>query len=423
MYNSNLLSIQKLQFTDRPGAEIALLNLLTSMGHSDLKAVELSPKPESLNSINGLVTLADSTKLFFKTHTEETEELAEYYNSELLAKYGYPVINPKQVRTKPGEQIAFYEVISHRTLFDLVKFEEDQSPEKVQDFGTRLLIAQKDLDQRTTQIYQSTLKQTTAQTNANQPIHQLFSSRLAEKGRYGNFYRGKFVDFGSLSILFDELETLRWKINGVSYKSNLLQVVQEARKVLNPFTSTLSVIGHGDAHNGNIFFNADQNKLLYFDAAFAGRHNPLLDLTKPIFHNIFARWMYFPDEANQELSFRVKTQNDEIVVEHTFVPSLIRRRFLESKLKFVLQPLSLQLQKLGVTRDEQIALLRSALLCCPLLTVNLAAPYLGKGNLSERYQSISKLLGFALSIQLASEVSSGHSELQETINSIFDAIL
>src|SRR6516162_4203182 len=88
----NLNTIQKLQFNDKAAAERMLLEFLHRTQDPTIVAVELFPKPESLNSINGLVTFRDQRKLFFKSHTEEAEQLKEYYNATVLKGAGYPVI-------------------------------------------------------------------------------------------------------------------------------------------------------------------------------------------------------------------------------------------------------------------------------------------------------------------------------------------
>src|SRR4051794_41105384 len=114
-----LTEIQKKQFSDKTGAEIDLLHFLKEHEDRSIEKVELQPKPESLNSLNGFVTYETGDRYFFKTHTEENEKVCEYYNAEELAKSGYPVITSKQITQKVGKQIVLYQIISYPTLFDL----------------------------------------------------------------------------------------------------------------------------------------------------------------------------------------------------------------------------------------------------------------------------------------------------------------
>src|SRR5277367_5267957 len=123
---SLLTDIQKLQFSDKQKAEGDLLTFLKQNEDESIDQVELTPKPQSLNSINGFITYKNGERLFFKTHTEENEQLSEYYNADVLSKAGYPIFQIRQVTHRPGRQIALYEVISLPTLFDLLKSEEDE---------------------------------------------------------------------------------------------------------------------------------------------------------------------------------------------------------------------------------------------------------------------------------------------------------
>ena len=83
-----LSEIQKLQFSDKHRAEQAALSMIKPYRGSSVKFVELTPKPESLNSINGFVTFENGERFFFKAHTEENEQVSQYYNSSILAEAG-----------------------------------------------------------------------------------------------------------------------------------------------------------------------------------------------------------------------------------------------------------------------------------------------------------------------------------------------
>jgi hypothetical protein len=415
----NLNTIQKLQFNDKAAAERMLLEFLHRTQDPTIVAVELFPKPESLNSINGLVTFRDQRKLFFKSHTEEAEQLKEYYNATVLKGAGYPVITSNRVNTQPGQQMAFYEIIELPSLFDLVKQEEDAISNGLQEeLGQRLVKAQRNLDEQTFDVYKSTWQEISAGEHASAPVHQLFIHRLHEKGRVTNFYSGKRLKLNGDSIVFEDLATKRWLINGVEYTQTLTDLIKQSRHSLTP-SAGASVIGHGDAHNGNVFVDTKENKFFLFDPAFAGRHHPIIDLTKPLFHNVFAKWMYYPEQVAKEFEISCKVSDDTVVVEHTFMPSSIREELLHSKIELVLRPTLEYFRNKNMLPNDWQELLHSSLFCCPFLTVNLFADFVPNGTLAERYTLPIKLLGLAMAIELAATPSSGTSRLRTTIDPIF----
>lgn len=425
-----LIDVQKLQFSDKEAAEEAMLVFLREHEDATIGKVELNPKPESLNSINGFITYTGGKRFFFKTHVEESEKLSEYYNAEALAGAGYPVVSAKRIDSKVGSQIALYEILSFPTLFDLTKIEEDRILKDgaaaivgAEHSACTLIDEQILLDKRVFDIYRETLQPITAAQHSSAPVHQLFSHRLAMDGRFGLFYSNKNLAIGMASIPelpFQQLSRMRWKVNGVAYGGTLQEIVERSRRVVAP-NAGASVVGHGDAHNGNVFFdeNGKNGRLFFFDPAFAGRHNPLLDLVKPLFHNIFARWMYYPQEVVSEIDLSFELRDDEITIQHSFAPSEIRIQFLKSKLENLLFPLLELLRSQDLLAANWQEYMRSALFCCPFLTVNLFSPYNPEGTLSERYKLPIKLLGLATAVQFGSSEHEGADRLSELIDSIF----
>lgn len=366
MDDSTLQRIHKLQTTDKPAAEALLLDFIRQI-FPDLNpaSVELRPLAVSLNSFNGFLTLADGRKLFFKTHIEPGSVVGEYYNSQLLSEAGYPILKPLYASTEYGKQLLIYDLVEWPSLFDVAraieKGERDDLP--------ALREAQNQADDHLLQIYRRTLEWQAARDAAKSPVHQLFHHRLG--GRYDEFYKRKRFFFpGNKALAWETLCGRRWEINGVQFNGTLGETIQAARRRLRPDQAGWSVIGHGDAHNGNVFYKL--GGLLYFDPAFGGRHHPLLDLAKPLFHNVFADWMYHPHEVAAALSISYQDDGKLIHVEHNHAPTEVRRMFFASKVGRVLWPLVEE-------RDGRIsrfadwrAYLKSALLCCPLLTMNLA---------------------------------------------------
>lgn len=433
-----LLDIQKMQFSDKATAERWLLRFLQENEDAQIAKVELQPKPESLNSINGFITYANSERYFFKSHVEENEKVSEYYNASILAKAGYPVVSAKRIKQRPGQQIALYEILSLPTLFDLLKAEEEEEEESQHNqaaskSGDNLLEAQGELDNRVSAIFERTLTSQPAKMQEKAPVHQLFSHRLAEDGRFGLFYRNKALTLLQGPVSFEELSGMRWRINGAEYESTLQEIIWKARELLRPQAGP-AVIGHGDAHNGNIFVNMALEsgemlelanagekanaRLVMFDPAFAGEHDPLLDLTKPLFHNHFARWMYFPEQVDQEFALTYGVINNQITIEHSFQVSALRKKLLRIKIEQVVKPLVALLRQRNMLSAQWRQYLRCAMFCCPLLTVNLLAPFVASGTLSERYSINIKLLGLSMAVELGSAERSGTNALAELIDEI-----
>jgi hypothetical protein len=405
-----LSDIQKLQFSDKKRAEKAVLPLMPERDGVRASEVQLLPKPESLNSVNGYVTYPDGARYFFKAHTEENEKVSEYYNASLLRDAGYPVVSAKRIAHQPGQQFVLYEILTFATLFDVVKAEEDRSAgirsaavsaASGSEPAERILDAQIDLDRTVFEIYRKTLRTVSAEEDARAPIHQLFHHRLQDDGRYGLFYKGRSLQLENGTISFAELGKLKWTVNGVHCAQTLEELIDVSRDALRP-TGGAAVIGHGDAHNGNVFVDNNE-RLLFFDPAFAGVHSPLLDMVKPMFHNVFARWMYYPEQVSGEFELSYKIEGDRMIVNHSYQPSALRLAFLASRQHNLLDPTVALLKEKELLLQNWEQVIRSALFCCPFLTVNLFAPYVANGTLAERYPLAVKLLGLAMAVWLGSE--------------------
>jgi hypothetical protein len=382
-----LQEIQSLQFHDIPAASQRMLEFIRQ---SDLpfEPVEVTVRPlaVSLNSINGFITTATGQKLFFKTHIEPQSIISEYYNSAILAEAKYPVIQPLFGATEYGKQLLIYDYFDAPSLFDVLRAIETGQ----RDDGARVVRIQEEADRELAQIYHHTLQPLSAQEHGAAPIHQLFHHRLVG-GRYASFYEHQPVALPGRSMAFEELAGWRWRINGVEYRDSIEEIVARAVRILDPASrDAWSIVGHGDAHNGNVFLDGD--KLVYFDPAFAGRHDFLLDLTKPLFHNVFATWMYFPQAVAEQLRIDWQLRDGVIEVTHDFQPIPERVATLRSKLRSVLAPIRQELgDKLAPDWQDY---LKAALFCCPFLTMNLRDP--------AKFPPAITLLGLSLAVEMGS---------------------
>ena len=368
----SLATIQRLQFTEREKAERLLRRWFARHMHLKAESVTLMPRAVSLNSFNGFYRL-NGEEYFFKTHVEEQGVLEEYYHAELLHQAGYNIVKPLQTLHEEGRQMVVYPVVHWPVMFDLVRAVELG---KAEDFSAEMLVAAEKREcERLLSIYAATLAYSTAEENARAPIHQLFWHRLTG-GRLKSFYERKLVSFPPFShsqnagILFEELLKYRWNINGSEYQRTLGELIERATVVLKPAREAMTVTGHGDAHFGNVFLE-EQKDYLYFDPAFAGNHAPLLDIIKPLYHNVFAAWMYFPQEIARELQLSVTIRDTNIYVEHNYDLAPVRRAIFHTKLEYLLAPLLTMLVSREALPDDWMEIVPLALMCCPLLTVNL----------------------------------------------------
>lgn len=367
----SLATIQRLQFTEREKAELLLQRWFSHHMNLQVESITLAPKAVSLNSFNGIYRV-HGEEYFFKTHVEEQGVLEEYYNAELLHNAGYTIVRPLRIVREKGQQMVIYPVVNWPVMFDLMRAVETGHADTV---SVEMLAAAEKLEcERLLTIYHSTLAPVTAEEHAQAPIHQLFWHRLTG-GRLKSFYEGKSVQIPGVSdgsVPFEKILHYRWRINDVLQQQTLGALIERAKIVLDPARPGMTVIGHGDAHFGNVFLER-QREYLYFDPAFAGRHSPLLDVVKPLFHNVFATWMYFPDVINQDCALEMRIDEREQIIDITYPFDLppVREAILQTKLDYLLKPLIGWLRSVDALPPDWVEIMQSALLCCPLLTVDL----------------------------------------------------
>lgn len=403
MSHDLLHTIQRLQFNDRSKAESLLLDFIReTFPGLDITALELRPQAVSLNSFNGFLMLADGGKLFFKTHVEQDNVIGEYYNAKMLAESGYPVIQPLYSSTRSGQQLVIYEVVTDPSVFDVARAVETGKS----DLFTALTTAQQHSDDQLFEVYTKTSADQTSEEAASAPIHQLFYHRLTG-GRLERFYGDETqIQLPAGTFTLADVRQVRWAINGCEYKESLNQIIERAICLLHPAQAGPSVIGHGDAHNGNVFFNP-ATRLTYFDPAFAGRHHPLLDLTKPLFHNVFAMWMYFPAEERDSLRISLKMDGDVWQVEHNYALNPLREMFLISKIERVLIPILRRLKAANQLRPDWREYLKAALFCCPFLTLDL-----------KRFPPEIALLGLTMTVQMGAESENVRSRIDSELDRV-----
>lgn len=412
MTGNILQAIQQLQFDNKETAEGLLLKFIREQFDLDVVAVEIRPLATSLNSFNGFLTLADNSRLFFKTHTESDNVIGEYYRAATLADAGYPVIQPLYSSTEAGKHLLIYNVIEDPAVFD-VAWDIENGDDRLFE---KLKLAQNRADDDLLALYRATLRYLSASEAGEAPVHQLFHHRLT-KGRFERFYGplpGSDAENDVTVTLpqgvraLSAIRGLTWQINGQVYNETLDDMIARAVRLLDPAQAGPGVIGHGDAHNGNVFLDPRDASLLYFDPAFAGCHDPLLDLTKPLFHNVFAMWMYFPEKKKNTTPIEATIHSNHVEVTYQYDLPPVRHMFLESKIERVLKPILSDLRAKNQLRPDWRVYLKSALFCCPLLTMNLV----------EKFPPEITLLGLAMSVEMGSESQSVRSLIDQTLDGI-----
>lgn len=411
MSDAALQRIQRLQFSDPEEAASQMLPLLRDIFPLDIVALRVRPLAVSLNSINGTLALADGQRLFFKTHVEPDSAISEYYQAEALSQAGWPVIRPLHSSTAWGRQLLIYELIDDPTVFDLAWRIETGDGALYES----LKRAQQRSDDDLLALYLGSLAWQTAEEAGAAAVHQLFWHRLTG-GRMAAFY-GRHAEFALPQGRFSQGEVwrARWTINGQRYDESLATLVELAGQRLKPARSGPSIVGHGDAHNGNVFLRSALREMVYFDPAFAGRHHPLLDLAKPLFHNVFAMWMYYPQQKAAVTDVHARVADDgRWHIEHDYALPPLREMFFRSKLDRALLPLLRELSLRGWLEADWRRYLKLALFCCPLLTMNLAD--------GSRFPPAISLLGLCQAIETGAESRGRRSRLDRALDEIEDQL-
>ena len=407
MSDEALQRIQRLQFSRPDEAARLMLPLLQDILALDIRVVRLRPLPVSLNSINGTLTLGSGERLFFKTHVEPDSAISEYYQAEALAEAGWPVIQPLHSSKAWGRQVLVYEQVDDPTVFDLAWQIENGQAEQ----NAGLELAQRASDEELLTLYLRSLAWQNAAEAGAAAIHQLFWHRLTGP-RMDNFYGvGARFSLPHGEFTREQVMKAQWTINGQRYAASLAELIAQGTSLIRPGQAGPSIAGHGDAHNGNVFLREAGRRMVYFDPAFAGRHHPLLDLAKPLFHNVFATWMYFPREKAASIRATVKIDCDgRWLVEHNYGLPPVREMFFSSKLQGVLLPLLRELGERGWLRQDWRQYLKLALFCCPLLTMNLAD--------SDRFPPAITLLGLSQCVETGADSLDKRSRLDAALDEI-----
>ena len=100
--------------------------------------------------------------------------------------------------------------------------------------------------------------------------------------------------------------------------------------------------------------------------------------------------MYFPTEIAKHYDIAVEAEGTTLVVNSDYTLTPVRQAILQAKEEYLLRPLLAKLRERDALPDDWVEIMQSALLCCPLLTMNLID--------AERMPLSVGWLGFALAV-------------------------
>ena len=404
-------------------AERMLADLLRDLFMIEARNVAINHDQYSLNSLNGFFDTEDG-QFFFKFHQEEGEEAmsGEYYRADILARAGLPVDQPLLMSVLPGEQILVYRRRTDPRFSDVLRALDltDDPTERA-----KAVDAEQKLNAALLGVYRRTLHAVTAAEVSAEPVHRLFYERLIDPptgaypgGRLASFYVGKSFAFPGLMLDWQSLSRLRFSINGIEYRDSLGALFDEAHERLNPnrLADAGGVTAHGDAHNANVWYEAqgDTAHLSFFDPAFAGENIPtLLAEVKTTFHNILAHplWLYEPSLAAQHYSASATLDGSLLQVTCSHTPSDVRRELLAVKGEAMWRPLLAELKVRGMLPADWRRVVRLGLFLCPTLVMNLRAG-------ATSHNPVSSLIGLSYAVMAGSEPVGG----EDTLSRFFDSI-
>jgi len=86
---------------------------------------------------------------------------------------------------------------------------------------------------------------------------------------------------------------------------------------------------------------------------------------------VFATWMYFPHQIARDLRLEVMMRDKTLFIEHNYALTPARQAILQTKIEHLLTPLLVWLRACGGLPGDWLEILQLAMMCCPLLTINL----------------------------------------------------
>lgn len=241
---------------------------------------------------------------------------------------------------------------------------------------------------------------------SNSPIHDLFSKRLGADGRLGQWYLGKKVLEGNDQIDFDDLKTYSWRINGISYRNTLAQLIESAKEALDPASIRGVILGHGDPHLWNIFLPPEESASCasLFDHQNAGHHHPYLEVAKSLASGPFWSYIFSPRfarvDSKDQVTFKLSKETKQVEVNYRFVMTELQFQVLTIIANNLLFPFSSVMN--ADPLHSRLKLFGAALFCSILLPRNFFAPFRANEATAEGASINARIFGISLAVLLGS---------------------
>jgi hypothetical protein len=184
------------------------------------------------------------------------------------------------------------------------------------------------------------------------------------------------VEIGGQHVSYKSFYESPLVVNGVQYPS-LCHLLKEAEAVLSPHQQWgPKVFGLGDGHGGNVMIGTQilrnsSRELLYIDYEAAGFHSPILDITKPLFNDVFFN-IFYQDLLDRSQDVVTSFEQDQIHIRVDLTLDLLSKTIFEIKWRYLLEPFCLVMQQHGfdLLSFTNMRKLASALLTCTILARN-----------------------------------------------------
>lgn len=122
------------------------------------------------------------------------------------------------------------------------------------------------------------------------PNGEFFYGRLKTKavdgksGRVEELYSGKTFNIGGQEVTWEKLKDLKWVVDGVAYQETLSDLLEQARRALDPNVPRLTGLSQGDWHENHVIPNPEFPRYAYTHLEYAGRNDLLTDAVMFLVH-------------------------------------------------------------------------------------------------------------------------------------------
>lgn len=185
----------------------------------------------------------------------------------------------------------------------------------------------------------------------------LFYERLNGE-RYLNFYQNKQ---DNISKYFDK----RITVNGFTFPQTVNECIDRIKEKYQKYSSkdtTTAILGHGDAHHGNIIIN---NKIQFIDNEYAGYIPPFMELAKPYYNDFLGTLFFHYNDLLSEYFHieSIKNPSDDLILKID-IPKQMKLRLAITEAKLIYRKSTVK------PESQDFLSLNDYLVLCHILTKN-----------------------------------------------------